>query len=186
MANLPPIEPSKVLKTTASLDAKKIRFEINQIELPTGIKDEFGIIKHPGASLAVPITDDGRVVILRQYRFAVSRRLLEFPAGTLELGEDPLSSIKRELGEESGYQASKWDSLGIMIPCAGYSDEIINIYLARDLKLLEEKPAGDIDEDIEVLLMEKDELDKKISSGEEALDGKSITAWYRACQALNS
>ena len=185
MASLSPPEPSKVLKTKASIDSNKIQFEIQTIELPMGVKGDFGLIKHPGASLAVPITDDGRVVILRQYRFAVARRLLEFPAGTLELGEDPLESMKRELGEESGYEASRWDELGIMLPCPAYSDEIIHIYLARNIKLLDEKPPGDIDEDIEVLLMEKDELNDCIASGKEALDGKTITAWYRANQFLN-
>tara|TARA_Y100001968_G_scaffold4095_1_gene3611 strand:+ start:631 stop:1191 length:561 start_codon:yes stop_codon:yes gene_type:complete len=184
MANLPPLEPSKILSTNSSLQAKKIRFEINSIELPIGIKADFGIIRHPGASIAVPITSDGRIVVLRQYRFAISRRILEFPAGTLEEGEEPLASMKRELQEESGYEAFKWDPLGIMTPCPGYSDEVIHIFLARNLTKLNEKPAGDADEDIEVLLMTKDEFNQRISSGEEALDGKTITAWHRACQFL--
>ena len=185
MVPLPPPEKSKILRTNASLNANKLRFEINTVELPIGIQGDFGIVLHPGASLAVPITDDGKVIILRQYRFAIARRLLEFPAGTLETGEDPLEAMKRELGEESGYKATQWDSLGEMVPCPAYSDEVINIYLARGLSPLEEKPLGDVDEDIEVLLMEKEELNHCISSGEEALDGKSITAWFRACQFLN-
>tara|TARA_Y100001968_G_scaffold332308_1_gene389966 strand:+ start:1803 stop:2363 length:561 start_codon:yes stop_codon:yes gene_type:complete len=185
MAKLPPLEPSKILKTHSSLQAKKIRFEVNHIELPIGIKADFGIIRHPGASIAVPITNDGRIVVLRQYRFAISRRILEFPAGTLEKNEEPLTSMQRELKEESGYEASKWDNLGVMTPCPGYSDEVIHIFLARDLKKLQTKPPGDADEDIEVLLMTKDELNQRISSREEALDGKTITAWYRACQLLN-
>tara|TARA_Y100001968_G_scaffold136503_1_gene124603 strand:- start:54111 stop:54671 length:561 start_codon:yes stop_codon:yes gene_type:complete len=185
MTPLPQPEPSKVLKVNSFLQAKKIRFEINRLELPIGVEGEFGIIRHPGASIAVPITNEGRIVILRQYRFAISRRLLEFPAGTLEANESPLNSMKRELEEESGYSASKWDHLGLMVPCPGYSDEEINIFLARDLQQLEKKPPGDIDEDIEVLLMTKEELNKCISNGEEVLDGKSITAWHRACQFLN-
>ena len=185
MAPLPPSEPSKILKTNSSIDAKKFRFEINTIQLPIGVKGDFGIIRHPGASLAVPITASGQIVLLRQYRFAVERRLLEFPAGTLEIGEDPLSSMKRELGEESGYEASKWDDLGTMVPCPAYSDEIIYLYLARDLKLMNTKPPGDIDEDIEVVLMNKNELEECISNGNEVLDGKTITAWHRACKFLN-
>mgnify|MGYP001230013476 CR=1 FL=1 len=185
MVPLPPPEKSKILKTNSSLDANKIRFEINSIQLPIGVKGEFGVIIHPGASLAVPITDDGKIIILRQYRFAVSSRLLEFPAGTLEPGEDPLESMKRELAEESGYEASKWNHLGISVPCPAYSDEFINIYLARGLKQLKEKPQGDLDEDIEVLSMKKEELNNCIASGNEVLDGKSLTAWFRACQFLN-
>ena len=184
MAPLPPPEPSLLLETSASLDARKIRFEINRIQLPIGIKSSFGVIRHPGAALAVPITNDGQVVILRQYRFAVSRRILEFPAGTLEEGEDPLDSMKRELAEEAGYEAASWESLGVTLPCPGYSDEVIHLFLARDLTPLIDRPPGDEDEDLEVLHMTKDEFNCCLSSGNEALDGKTVTAWFRACQLL--
>ncbi len=184
MAPLTPPEKSLLIENQASLEAKKIRFEINRIKLPIGIEGSYGLVRHPGASLAVPITNEGQIIILRQYRFAVSRRILEFPAGTLEEGEDPLSSMRRELAEEAGYEASQWDSLGQMLPCPGYSDEIIHLFLARNLTALSERPSGDEDEDLEVLQMKKEQLNELISSGNEALDGKSITAWYRACQFL--
>ena len=184
MAPLPPPEPSQQLETTASLDARKIRFELNRVRLPMGVEGEFGIIRHPGASLAVPLLDDGRVVVLRQYRFAVEARILEFPAGTLDEGEDPLSTMERELQEEAGYSASRWDSLGAMLPCPGYSDEVIHLFLARELTALAEQPAGDDDEDLEVLLMEPAELDGALASGNEYLDGKSLAAWFRAKQVL--
>jgi ADP-ribose pyrophosphatase len=184
MAPLPPPEPSRHLDTLASLDARKIRFELNRYALPSGLEATFGVIRHPGASLAVPVLDDGRVVMLRQYRFAVACRLLEFPAGTLDPGEDPLSTMERELREETGYAAHQWESLGAMLPCPGYSDEVIHLFLARGLTPLDEPPPGDDDEDLEVLLMEPDQLDAAIASGDEALDGKSVTAWYRARQLL--
>jgi len=184
MAPLPSPKPARHLETTASIDARKIRFELNRMVLPIGLEGTFGVIRHPGASLAVPVLDDGRVVILRQYRFAVAGRLLEFPAGTLDEGEDPLATMERELQEEAGYSASRWDSLGAMVPCPGYSDEVIHLFLARELTPLEEPPAGDDDEDMEVLLMEPGELDAVLASGEEALDGKSVTAWFRARQVL--
>jgi ADP-ribose pyrophosphatase len=185
MAPLPPPEPSRLLRTEASLDARKLRFEINRMELPMGLEASFGIIRHPGASLAVPVLDDGRVVILRQYRFAVATRLLEFPAGTLDDGEDPLSTMERELQEEAGYRASRWDSLGAMLPCPGYSDEVIHLFLARGLTRLEVPPAGDDDEDLEVLLLEPERLDALLASGDEYLDGKSLAGWYRARQLLS-
>ena len=184
MAPLPAPEPYELLETIDALDARKVRFECNRIRLPMGVEGSFGIIRHPGASLAVPITSEGQVVVLRQYRFAVQARLLEFPAGTLEDGEDPLESMKRELGEEAGYSAARWDALGPMLPCPGYSDEVIHCFLARDLTALENPPAGDDDEDLEVLQMSPAELDARLSSGEEWLDGKSVTAWYRAKQLL--
>ena len=184
MAPLPAPEPSRHLETTASLDARKIRFELNRIELPMGVEGTFGIIRHPGASLAVPVLDDGRVVLLRQYRFAVAARILEFPAGTLDEGEEPLATMERELMEEAGYSASRWDPLGVMLPCPGYSDELIHLFLARDLTPLETPPTGDDDEDLEVLLMEPAELDAVLASGDEYLDGKSLAGWFRAKQLL--
>lgn len=184
MAPLPAPEPSRHLETTAQLDARKIRFEVNRIELPLGIVGSFGLIRHPGASLAVPLLDDGRVVLLRQYRFAVAARILEFPAGTLDEGEDPLGTMQRELQEEAGYRAARWDELGVMLPCPGYSDERIHLFLARDLTPLEAPPAGDDDEDLEVLRMTPQELDERLASGDEYLDGKSLAAWFRARQVL--
>ncbi|WP_411870466.1 NUDIX domain-containing protein [Vulcanococcus limneticus] len=184
MAPLPAPEPARHLETIAALDARKLRFEVNRVLLPMGVEGSFGIIRHPGASLAVPVLDDGRVVLLRQYRFAVAARLLEFPAGTLDPGEDPLSTMQRELQEEAGYSASRWDPLGAMLPCPGYSDEVIHLFLARELSELSERPPGDEDEDLEVLLLEPAELDAALASGDEYLDGKSVTAWLRAKQLL--
>ena len=184
MAPLPAPEPARHLETTASLDARKLRFEVNRVVLPMGVEGTFGVIRHPGASLAVPVLDDGRVVVLRQYRFAVATRLLEFPAGTLDPGETPLSTMQRELQEEAGYSAARWDSLGAMLPCPGYSDEVIHLFLARELQPLSEQPAGDDDEDLEVVLMPPAELDALLASGDEYLDGKSVTAWLRAKQLL--
>lgn len=184
MAPLPAPEPSRHIETAAALDARKIRFELNRVELPMGVEGTFGVIRHPGAALAVPILDDGRVVMLRQYRFAVAARLLEFPAGTLDPGEDPLTTMQRELQEEAGYSASRWDPLGAMLPCPGYSDEVIHLFLARGLCALSDPPAGDDDEDLEVLLMGPDQLEATLASGEEYLDGKSVTAWLRARQFM--
>ncbi|WP_254428097.1 NUDIX hydrolase [Synechococcus sp. WH 8101] len=184
MASLPASEPCQLLETLETMEARKIRFERQRIRLPMGVEGTFGIIRHPGASLAVPITNEGQVVLLRQYRFAVQARLLEFPAGTLEAGEDPLESMQRELGEEAGYSAARWDALGPMLPCPGYSDEVIHCFLARELTPLENPPAGDDDEDLEVVQMSPAELDARLASGEEWLDGKSVTAWFRAKQLL--
>ncbi len=184
MTPLAPQEPSKVLQSISCLEAPKFRFELNQFQLPIGLKGNFGLIKHPGASLAVPITSDGEVIILRQYRFAIARRILEFPAGTLEPGEDPLTTMKRELAEEAGYTSSNWTPIGEMFPCPGYSDEVIHLFLATELHEMTERPEGDEDEDLEVLIMMPEELDSLIASGNEALDGKSITAWFRVKQKL--
>ena len=178
------IKKSIIKEKISELKSKKFSFEINRIELPNGHEGNYGSIKHPGAALAVPFTENNKVIILRQYRFAVSRYLLEFPAGTLEIGETPINSIKREIQEETGYSANKWDELGTLVPAPGYADEEIFLFLARDLSKLKVIPQGDLDEDIEVLILNPDELDNLIASGKETLDAKTVTAWFRAKQFL--
>ena len=184
MGNEKSIKKPIIKNKVSELKAKKFSFEINRLILPNGHEGEYGSIIHPGAALAVPITNDFKVIILRQYRFAVSRYLLEFPAGTLEVGETPLKSIKREIKEETGYEAKTWDKLGVLVPAPGYADEEIHLFLARDLSKLKKIPTGDLDEDIEVLILSPLELDNLIASGEEILDGKTVTAWFRAKQLL--
>ncbi len=175
---------SIIKENISKIQSKKFSFEINKVELPNGHIGEYGLIKHPGAALAVPFIDKKQVIILRQYRFAVSRYLLEFPAGTLEINESPLNSIKREIKEETGYEAEKWDELGTLVPAPGYADEEIFLFLARNLKKLENIPQGDLDEDIEVLILSPSQLDNLIASSQEILDAKTVTAWFRAKQFL--
>tara|TARA_B100000965_G_scaffold68391_1_gene53746 strand:+ start:1143 stop:1703 length:561 start_codon:yes stop_codon:yes gene_type:complete len=184
MDNKNHIKKAVVKERISTLKAKKFSFEIKRVILPNGHEGTYGSIIHPGAALAVPITDKGEVLILRQYRFAVSRYILEFPAGTLEKGETPINSIKREIQEETGYSAKTWDDLGILVPAPGYADEEIHLFLARDLSKLKKIPTGDLDEDIEVLILKPSELDKLFASGKEILDGKTVTAWFRAKQLL--
>ena len=184
MSNNNLIKKSIFKEKLSELKSKKFSFEINRIELPNGHEGEYGSIKHPGAALAVPVTKENKVIILRQYRFAVSRYLLEFPAGTLEVGESPIESIKREIQEETGFKAEKWNELGTLVPAPGYADEEIYLFLARDLIKLNSAPQGDIDEDIDVLIMNPEELDNLIASGNETLDAKTVTAWFRAKQFL--
>tara|TARA_Y100000766_G_C18826972_1_gene566013 strand:+ start:572 stop:1135 length:564 start_codon:yes stop_codon:yes gene_type:complete len=169
----------------SELKTKKFTFEVNRVQLPNGHEGEYGQIIFPNAALAVPITANNKVILLRQYRFAVSRYLLEFPAGTLEIGETPINSIKREIQEETGFKAEQWDELGALVNAPGYSDEIIHLFLARDLIKLKSEVKGDLDEDIQVLMLDPKELDNLISSGDEILDAKTVTAWFRAKQFLD-
>ena len=173
-------EHAELLETVANLQVRKVSFELARWRLPIGAEGTYGRIRHPGACLAVPVLADGRVLILRQYRLAVGRRLLEFPAGTLEEGEEPLASIQRELAEEAGHRAARWDLLGRLLPCPGYSDEVIHLFLARDLSPLDVPPPGDSDEDLEVEVLTPQVLEQRFASGAELLDGKTVTAWFQA------
>jgi ADP-ribose pyrophosphatase len=172
-------EPAKIISAKLHYQGRKFSFNVNQIQLPNGIEGEWEYIKHPGGALVVPITNEGKLVLVKQYRFPTQGRILEFPAGTLEVGETPASTVEREIQEETGYRASTWQSLGEFFLAPGYADEIIYAFLARDLEKLELPPAGDDDEDIEVIFMSVSEFETAIYDGE-PIDAKSIAAYFLA------
>ena len=176
-------EPAKVLQQKMHYQGRKFSFDVDRIELPNGVVGEWECVHHPGGAMAVPITNDGKLVLVKQYRFATQGRTLEFPAGTLEVGEDAATTIAREIEEETGYRANKWQNLGEFFLAPGYSDEIIYAYLAQDLEKLAIQPAGDEDEDISVILMTPAEFEMAIGAGE-AIDAKSIAAYFLARKFL--
>ena len=177
-------EPSEILEQRLFYKGRKFDYEVVKLRLPNGIEGHWECVRHPGGALAVPVTADGKFVLVKQYRFTVKGRLLEFPAGTVESHEDPAETIKREIEEETGYRAAKWQSLGKFILAPGYSDEYIYAYLAQDLEKLEHPPQQDEDEDIEVVLMSEEELEAAILAGE-PIDAKSICTFYMARAILN-
>jgi len=178
--------PATILQNRLSYQGRKFSFHTDRIKLPNGVIGEYSYIKHPGAGMAVPVTADGKFVLVKQYRFAIQRYLLEFPAGTLEVDENHDVTIKREIEEETGYSASTWQYLGGFYICPGYSDEIIHAYLAQDLTKLEQPPAQDEDEEIEVVMLSREEIDNLLrsQSADTSLDAKSITALHLALQVL--
>lgn len=103
------------------------------IRLPDGKTATREYVVHPGAVVVVPLLDDGRVVLERQYRYPVGQVMVEFPAGKLDAGEDPFVCGQRELVEETGYRAREWARAGLMHLAVAYSTEIIHIYFARGL-----------------------------------------------------
>ena len=105
----------------------------DSVRLPDGAVSTREYIVHPGAVMIVPILDDGRLVIERQWRYPLERAMLEFPAGKLEFGEDPFECARRELSEETGYRAAEWARAGILHNAIAYSSEGIEIWFARGL-----------------------------------------------------
>jgi ADP-ribose pyrophosphatase len=180
-------EPAKILQQKLHYQGRKFSFNVDRIELPNGVIGEWESIRHPGGALAVPITPDGKLVLVKQYRFPTQGRVLEFPAGTIESGEDPATTIAREIEEETGYHAGKWINLGEFFLAPGYCDEIIYAFLAHDLKKLASQPSGDDDEDISVVLMTPAEFEDAIHSGahsREQIDAKSIAAYFLASKFI--
>ena len=177
-------EPPQLLKQRMLYKGRKFAFEVNRFKLPNKAESEFECIRHPGGALAVPITPDGKFVLVRQYRFAAKGRLLEFPAGTVEPNESPEETIRREIEEETGYRANQWQPVGKFFVAPGYSDEVIHAFLAQELELLETPPEKDDDEDLATVLMSEDEVEKAIYSGE-IVDAKSISSFFLARPFLN-
>lgn len=174
-----PSEPSELLQRQLFYQSRKFSFEVNQLRLPNGSEGSWAAIRHPGGALAVPVTQAGELVLVRQYRFALQQRVLEFPAGTVELNESPEATIRREIAEETGYIAHRWQSLGQFILAPGYSDELIYAFLAQELEQLETPPQQDEDEDIETVLLTFQEFEAAVHAGE-PIDAKSICSYFLA------
>lgn len=172
-------EPPQLLKQRLLVKGRKFNFEINSLRLPNKAEGEWECIRHPGGALAVPVTAEGKLVLVKQYRFAVQGRLLEFPAGTVEPDETPAQTIEREIQEEIGYRANTWQTLGNFPLAPAYSDEYIYAFLATDLEAIGNPPDGDADEDIAVMYMTPDEFEQAIFNGK-GVDAKSIASYFLA------
>ncbi|HEX9172839.1 MAG TPA: NUDIX hydrolase [Telluria sp.] len=105
----------------------------DRILLPDGAQTHREFIRHPGAVVILPLFEDGSVLLERQFRYPLDRVFVEYPAGKIDPGEDPLACAKRELQEETGYTASDWHFLCTIHNAIAYSDEHLDLYLARGL-----------------------------------------------------
>jgi len=151
------------------------------VQLPDGNTTYREYLIHPGAVAIMPILNDGRILLERQFRYPVDAAMIEIPAGKLELGEDPLLCAQRELLEETGYSAKSWEFLGRIHPVISYSTEIIDIYLAKDLTLGER--ALDEGEFLDVFAASLDEMHEWIASGK-ITDVKTIISVYHLARRL--
>jgi ADP-ribose pyrophosphatase len=136
----------------------------DDVRLPDGSAATREYIQHPGAVAVIPVLDDGRLVLVRQYRYPVAKVLLEFPAGKLEVGEATLACAQRELAEETGYTAAEWAFAGEIHNAAAYSTESIWLWFARGLV----PGAQNLDdgEFVEVARLSESQLDAMAMRGE--------------------
>ena len=141
-------------------EGRHFSFLQDEVELPNGLKTYRDIVRHPGAVAIVPVLPDGRVVLVRQYRYAAGKPLLEIPAGTLEGGEDPLECARRELKEETGYEGSELKAILSCYMAPGYSNEVIHFFEAGGLREMGVSPEED--ESIEVEVYEIGEITRMI------------------------
>lgn len=142
------------------------------------------IIEHNGAVAVVPVTDDGKVIMVRQFRYACGRTVLEIPAGKIDRGEtDPVGAAQRELREETGYTASDIIYLGKINPSVAYSEEVIYIYAMTGLTPGEQEL--DEDEAVEVVAMDFDEVYDMAAEGK-LIDAKTLAGLMMAKQQVMS
>ena len=156
-----------------------LRLRRDVVRLPDGSETVREYVQHPGAVAIVALLDDGRVVLERQHRYPHRRDFLEIPAGKLEPGEPHFETAKRELQEETGYLAREWTRLGLIHNAVAYSDEAIELWLARGLEKRAAKP--DAGEFLEVLALPFEEAVAMIRDGR-ITDAKTIAGllWVKA------
>ena len=154
----------------------------DQVELPNGNPAVREVIRHVGAVCVVPVTDDGKVIVERQFRYPLGQVITEIPAGKLDsFEEDRLSAAQRELREETGYTADHWKDMGIYYPAAAYSDEKITMYLATGLHKGDQQL--DEDEFLSFSAIPLETLIGQIMDGE-ITDGKTQVAILKAAKLL--
>jgi len=160
-------------------DGKLLKVHRDTVRLPDGSQGTREYIRHPGAVAIVALFDDGKVLLERQFRYPHRREFIEIPAGRLEPGEPHLDTAKRELLEETGYAAAEWQRLGVLHTTIGYSDEAIELFLAK--RLTHKAAKLDAGEFLEVLSVEFSEAIQMIRDGR-ITDSKSVAGllWVKA------
>lgn len=170
---------NEVMKESEEIfDGQVLHLFKDTIELPNGREATREVIRHIGAVAIVPLTDDGKVIVERQFRYPLNQVITEIPAGKLDSKtEDRLAAAKRELEEETGFTADEWIDLGNYYPAAAYCDEKITMYLAKGLH----KGTRNLDEDefLNIREVALEELVEDIMQGKIA-DGKTQVALMKA------
>jgi ADP-ribose pyrophosphatase len=154
-------------------DGTLLKVRRDRVRLPDGSEGTREYIRHPGAVAIVPLFDDGRILLERQYRYPSAREFIEVPAGKLEAGEPHLETAKRELLEETGYTAKEWARLGVIHTAIAYTDEAIELFLAKRLEHVGRKL--DQGEFLETLIVPFDEALAMIRDGR-ITDAKTVAA----------
>ncbi|MBK9611751.1 NUDIX hydrolase [Candidatus Amarobacter glycogenicus] len=175
----------RLISTETAYAGRLFNVSLDTIEMDGGVIAYRETIRHPGAVAMVPVTAEGNLLLVTQYRHAAGRRLLELPAGTLEAGEAPLAAVSRELQEEVGHRPGKIEPLGGFFVVPGYATEFIHLFVCTELE-----PStldADDDEDIEVETLTPGEAIAALESGE-ICDAKSVIGilrWVRQVESRN-
>ncbi len=161
----------KTMKSDKLYEGKMLNLRVDTVELPDKKYSKREIVEHPGGVAVIPIVDNDSLILVKQYRKAVEKFLLEIPAGKVEINEEPRITAIRELKEETGYSTDKMEYLMEFYTSPGFTNEKIYLFLATDLVKGEASP--DTGEFIEVEKFKIDALIKMIERGE-IIDSKTI------------
>jgi ADP-ribose pyrophosphatase len=165
----------QTLESRLAYSGQFLRVFEDTVRCPDGHVAPREYLRHPGAVMVVPLLDDGRLVLERQYRYPLRAALIEFPAGKIDPGEDILACARRELREETGYVAREWSYLGGFHNAVGYCDEKIEAFLARGLAF--DATATEDGEVLEIFTATLDQLLGWIDAGR-VTDVKTIVGTY--------
>jgi len=169
---MPDIEPEPTLSSETVFSGNLIDVQKVTVRLPNGKTTTREIVVHPEVIAVVPVLDDGRLVLVRQYRKPAERILLEVPAGGVDSGENAEEAVRREMLEETGYRVGSTELLTSFYTSPGYTTELMHLFLASNLEA--GQPTEETDQ-IEVVPLTLDEAFRRIETGEMA-DAKSILA----------
>lgn len=167
------VEEIKV-RTVNTVKSKSFSVNLDEVKLPSGRIAERIRVIHPDASAVVPFTDEGKIILVKQFRYSIQEETLEIPAGKIDPEESPEECARREMAEETGYKPLNLTYLLKYVPAIGYSNEILYIYKGTNLQRIEDyqEPSDEITK-LEFLTL--DEINEKILNGE-IKDGKTIVA----------
>ncbi|MBA4600948.1 NUDIX domain-containing protein [Thermoactinomyces mirandus] len=172
----------KTVSTRKIFEGKVIQVQVDEVRLPNGHLSKREIVKHPGAVAVIAVTDENKMVLVRQFRKPLEKTILEIPAGKLEYKENSVECAKRELEEETGYVAAKMEKIVSFYTSPGFADEEIHLYQATGLQKRESNP--DDDEFVELVELTADECFKRVETGE-ICDAKTIVALYHWRNAVS-
>jgi ADP-ribose pyrophosphatase len=145
------------------------------VELPSGKEGEYHYVDSYGSSCVVPVLPEGSILLVNQYRYLAGRESLEFPCGAVKEGSTHDQTAWQELAEETGYSATSLVLAGSFNPYNGVTNEICQVYIARDLRFVGGSP--DDTEEFETIALTPDEIDRRMRTGA-IWDGMSIAAWF--------